>query len=113
MLQPKIIKQLFRPDVHVPQHLAYVEWFTPFHAQPEPHHLMYKVSRALRDGQRLASIVPVTKITCSAHLFPMFGPNVCRDLTGDTVLDEGSQYLINPYTSRDMFVLSRSNTRII
>jgi hypothetical protein len=28
-------------------HLAYVEWFTPLLALPEPKHLMYKVSKMI------------------------------------------------------------------
>ncbi|KAF8645678.1 hypothetical protein AX14_009192, partial [Amanita brunnescens Koide BX004] len=38
-LQPKVIKKLFLPHIEVPQHLAYVEWFTPFCTQLDQHHL--------------------------------------------------------------------------
>ncbi|KAJ7029499.1 hypothetical protein C8F04DRAFT_899571, partial [Mycena alexandri] len=54
--------------------LAYVEWFSPFTAHPEPHHLMYKVKRSMKEGQRIATIVPLESIRRSVHLLPKFGP---------------------------------------
>ncbi|KAJ7830780.1 hypothetical protein B0H13DRAFT_1553835, partial [Mycena leptocephala] len=54
--------------------LAYVEWFSAFKPQPEQHHLMYKVTRYIRNGDRFASIIPVTNIRRSIHLFLKFGP---------------------------------------
>ncbi len=94
--------------INVPQHLAYVEWFTPFRDQPEQHHLMYKVSHAQRDGYRLASIIPVSKITHSVHLFSLFGPVAPREWTTDTVLEECQSFLVNSHSSREMFLLTRS-----
>ncbi|KAJ7703676.1 hypothetical protein B0H17DRAFT_856093, partial [Mycena rosella] len=54
--------------------LAYVQWFSLFIAQPEPHHPMYKVRRPLKDGTRIVSIIPVANIRHSVHLLPKFGP---------------------------------------
>ncbi|KAJ7720056.1 hypothetical protein B0H14DRAFT_2298290, partial [Mycena olivaceomarginata] len=42
--------------------------------EPEPDHLMYKVNRSLKDGDRLSSIIPVANIRRSVHLLPKFGP---------------------------------------
>ena len=59
-------------------HFAYVEWFTPFSSSRfDRHSKMYRVSRiynpASKGGQRKASIVPISLIRESIHLFPKFG----------------------------------------
>ena len=61
-------------DTRPPTLLAYVEWFSPIPATPNPKHLMYKVSRSIQGGRWRASIVPVDSIACSVHLLPRFGP---------------------------------------
>ncbi|KAJ6615500.1 hypothetical protein B0H10DRAFT_1729392, partial [Mycena sp. CBHHK59/15] len=53
---------------------AYVEWFSAFKPQPERYHLMYKVSRTVRNGDRMADIIPVDNIQQSIHLLSKFGP---------------------------------------
>ncbi|KAG1740565.1 hypothetical protein EDD22DRAFT_786826 [Suillus occidentalis] len=63
---------LFPPANQPPNHLAYVEWFTPFSATPDPRHSMYKVTRFIWSGERVASIIPVSNISCSVHLIPKF-----------------------------------------
>ncbi|KAI0774121.1 hypothetical protein C8Q74DRAFT_1268270 [Fomes fomentarius] len=58
-----------------PQHLAYVEWFTPLTVVQAEHGLYkLKVTRALRYGACLESVVPVSQLERSCHLFPDFGP---------------------------------------
>ncbi|KAJ6605637.1 hypothetical protein B0H10DRAFT_1659135, partial [Mycena sp. CBHHK59/15] len=51
--------------------LAYVEWFSKFPRKPDPNHGMYKISRPV---EHAASIIPVSQIRRSVHLFPKFGP---------------------------------------
>ncbi|KAJ7827925.1 hypothetical protein B0H13DRAFT_1581382, partial [Mycena leptocephala] len=41
---------------------------------PERYHLMCKVSQTMKNGNRLASIIPVNNIRRSIHLLPKFGP---------------------------------------
>ncbi|KAG2335638.1 hypothetical protein BDR05DRAFT_978923 [Suillus weaverae] len=41
---PKSIPLLFPPMVHLPTHLAYVEWFTPFPPAPDRNSGLYKLS---------------------------------------------------------------------
>jgi hypothetical protein len=70
---PKSISLLFPPTVHLPTHLAYVEWFTPFLPAPDHNSRLYKLSRSLHGGDTVASIVPVANIERSVHLIPRFG----------------------------------------
>jgi hypothetical protein len=59
---------LFNPGVSVPKHLAYVEWFSPFTQNPDRIPEMYKVARGMKDGKRIASIIPLAQISCSVLL---------------------------------------------
>ncbi|KAJ7904837.1 hypothetical protein B0H13DRAFT_1560782, partial [Mycena leptocephala] len=69
----RLAERIFPPNIVPPKYLAYVEWFSAFKPQPEQH-LMYNVTRCVRNGDRFASIIPVTNIRPSIHLFPKFGP---------------------------------------
>ncbi|KAG0695861.1 hypothetical protein DFH29DRAFT_1005042 [Suillus ampliporus] len=71
-LPSKSLPLLFLPTDQVPSHLAYIEWFSLFLLAPYQHHGLYKVSRSLLGGAKLASIVPLSKIVCSAHLLLNF-----------------------------------------
>ncbi|KAJ7127219.1 hypothetical protein C8R44DRAFT_617264, partial [Mycena epipterygia] len=68
--------------------LAYVEWFSSFKPQLERYHLMYKVVRTIKNGDRLASIIPVNNIRRSIHLLPKFGPVAPPDWKSHNVLDK-------------------------
>ncbi|KAG1883994.1 hypothetical protein F4604DRAFT_1878821 [Suillus subluteus] len=90
-------------NLNVPDHLTYVEWFTPFANRPQANHGMYKVSRAFCDGEREASIVPVRNIRRSIHLMPKFGPVAPREWTTSNVLDRCSTFFVNTFTDRDAY----------
>ncbi|KAG2032593.1 hypothetical protein BDR03DRAFT_807772, partial [Suillus americanus] len=64
---------------------AYIEWFEPFTSAPDRHHGLYKLSRSLCGGEKVASIVPLANIVRSVHLMPNFGAVVPREWTSDTV----------------------------
>ncbi|KAJ7189876.1 hypothetical protein GGX14DRAFT_382746, partial [Mycena pura] len=83
--------------------LAYVEWFSSFKSQPERHHLMYRVTRTIRDGDRLASIIPVDNIRRSVHLLPKFGPVAPLEWKSHTVLDQCPIFFASPWTDRHMY----------
>ncbi|KAG1739364.1 hypothetical protein EDD22DRAFT_787098 [Suillus occidentalis] len=100
---PKSIPLLFPPTVHLPTHLAYVEWFTPFPPAPDRNSGLYKLSRSLRGGETVASIVPVADIERSVHLIPRFGVIAPREWTSDTVLEDCDTFWLNSYIDRYTF----------
>ena len=103
-LPQKIITQLFPPHRVPPRYLAYVEWFTPFTANPEPHHRMYKISRTLRGGQRIASIIPIHGMRRSVHLLPKSGPSAPHDWTSANVLEKCNTFFVNSLSDRHAYI---------
>ncbi|KAG1843444.1 hypothetical protein F4604DRAFT_1884612 [Suillus subluteus] len=104
-LPSKSVPLLFPPTVEVPTHFAYIEWFEPFTSAPDRHHGLYKLSRSLRGGEKVASIVPLANIVRSVHLMPNFGAVVPREWTSDTVLDNCNTFWLNSYIDRYTFFL--------
>jgi hypothetical protein len=104
-LPSKSLPLLFPPTVEVPNHLAYIEWFTPFPSAPDRHHGLYKLSRAFHGGEKLVSIVPLANIVRSVHLIPNFGAVVPREWTSDTVLDNCDTFWLNSYIDRYTFCI--------
>ncbi|KAA1475505.1 hypothetical protein DENSPDRAFT_783649 [Dentipellis sp. KUC8613] len=87
-----------------PQHLVYVEWFTPF-AHPEADSLMYRVSRSYQsNGRRSASIVPLQALQRSVQLFPRFGAAVPEGWTSYNVLDKCETFRVNPFLDRHSYM---------
>ncbi|KAI0819417.1 hypothetical protein BC628DRAFT_1514052 [Trametes gibbosa] len=86
-----------------PEHLAYVEWFTSFPSTPHPDHGLYKISRSLRRGDRIASIVPVQNIARSCQLFPDFGAAVPRTWASSTVLEDCTSSFVNSFADRNTY----------
>ncbi|KDQ49252.1 hypothetical protein JAAARDRAFT_201038 [Jaapia argillacea MUCL 33604] len=101
-LPPKVSQAMFPSHITPPEHLAYVEWFTPFKSTPEPNHRMYQISRSVKDGKRVSAVVAVEDIQSSVHLYPLFGPVLCRAWSSDDVLEECTRFYVNcfkdPYT---------------
>ncbi|KAG0698877.1 hypothetical protein DFH29DRAFT_1016884 [Suillus ampliporus] len=108
-MPPSAIQFLFPPENQPPKHLAYVEWFTPFPATPDPRHSMYKIRWFIRSGERVTSIIPVSNITCSVHLVPKFGAIAPRHWTSNNVLEECNTFFVNCYIDRHSFVTLRSS----
>ncbi|KAJ7175571.1 hypothetical protein C8R46DRAFT_1174477 [Mycena filopes] len=101
-IPPRHIPNLFPSGLVPPTHLAYVEWFSPFTA-PEPDHLMYKIKRSLKDGDRIASVIPVVNIRRSVHLLPKFGPIAPPAWKSSNVLDECPTFFVNNMTDRHIY----------
>jgi hypothetical protein len=97
-------KKLFPDNQKPPKYLAYVEWFTPFNNSSQiATHLLHRVKRVVHNGERLASIIPLTKIHRSIHLFPSFGPVAPREWTSSNVLDLCPQFYVNTFTDRHAY----------
>ncbi|KAJ7182013.1 hypothetical protein C8R46DRAFT_885282, partial [Mycena filopes] len=90
-LKPHHLKDLFPPGMAPPQYLAYVEWFSPFTALPEPHHLMYKVKRAV-PGRG------TTQVESSR-----FGPVAPPHWSSSNVLDECPTFFVNCFSNRHIY----------
>ena len=87
-----------------PERLAYVEWFSPF-TLPDDDHRMFKLNRSLEGGERVASIIPISTIRRSAHLFPKFGPSVPEGWSSENVLEKCTTFYLNSFTDRHMYFI--------
>ena len=85
-------------------HFAYVEWFSKIQGAPDRNHQMFKVTRLFQDGHRLASIIPVSRIRRSVHLFPKFGQVAPRDWTSGTVLERCNTFYVNQLSDRHSYI---------
>ena len=94
----KIVSEVFRSVDPPPKHLAYIEWFTPIPATPDPKHGMYRVSRKIENGKRSASVIQVESIIRSIHLILHFGPVKPREWHSFTVLELCNTFYINPFS---------------
>ena len=101
---PELAQQVLLPSATVDKHLAYIEWFTPFTQHPLSNHSMYPISRVVQDGQRISSIIPLSKILGSVHLFPKFGSTAPRNWSSSNVLDQCKTFFVNPHSNRYIFV---------
>jgi hypothetical protein len=107
-MPPKTHQRIF-PGGITPIHLVYVEWYTRFPRNPEPNHLMYKISierdRSSASGHGIGSIIPLSDVVRSVHLFPAFGPFAPINWTSSSVLDHASTFYVNPFTDRHLYRL--------
>ncbi|KAI0684824.1 hypothetical protein BC835DRAFT_1461247 [Cytidiella melzeri] len=95
---------LFKSSTDIPQHLAYIEWHTKLQTQPDPNHRMYKISPLVDErGDHISSIIPVTDICQSVHLFPKFGSTAPAAWTSATVLDNCRTFYINPFSNKFLY----------
>ena len=98
------LHSMFIDGAEIPEHLAYVDWYSPLPDSPERNHLLYKVSPQKEpDGTNVCSIIPLANIRCSIHLFPKFGPFAPQEWTSSNVLDLCNTFFVNDFTDRHMY----------
>ena len=86
-----------------PKDLMYIEWFSPLSTPTVDSHGMYQVSRSHHNGQRLASIIPLTDICRSIQLFLVFGQIAPQNWQSSTVLEKCCTFYVNPFLDRHMY----------
>lgn len=99
------LKILFPVNVEVPKHLAYVEWFTRFPSRVDENSRMYHIRREVNtDNTLLVSVLPVSLIQGSVHLYPKWGRTVPAEWTGENVLDRARGFLLSNYRNQRTFI---------
>jgi hypothetical protein len=94
---------MFPPHSVIPEHLAYIEWYSAFNDR-DPNHGLYKVTMLKdRDLGKICSIVPVANIQRSAHLFPQFGPQAPEEWSNSNVLDRCDTFYVNEFSDRHFY----------
>ena len=103
-LPTRSLSIMFVDGAEIPQHLAYVEWYSPLPDGPESNHLLYKVSPLKEpDGTHVCSIIPLANIRHSVHLFPKFGAFAPQEWNSSNVLDLCKTFFVNDFTDRHMY----------
>ena len=73
---------------HLPNKLAYVDWFTPFRT-PHLDSGLFPVSRTSRNNGPISEIIPLNSIASSCHLVPRFSTKYLpAKWDSDSVLEE-------------------------
>ena len=98
--------RLFKHGIDIPNHLAYVEWYTPLDAQ-DPNHKMFRISPVSplkdKEGTRICSVIPLSDVLRSVHLIPRFGSIAPVKWTSSNVLDECTTFYLNDFTDKNLF----------
>ncbi|OBZ77534.1 hypothetical protein A0H81_01917, partial [Grifola frondosa] len=101
---PPSLQRLRADPTQANGHLAYVELFTPFTKQPEPHSKLYKVARSFSGMTRRAVVMPLTTIFRSCHLMPDWGGVADKTWSADTILEECEMFYLNPFSDHHMYI---------
>ncbi|KAH7909168.1 hypothetical protein BJ138DRAFT_1200335 [Hygrophoropsis aurantiaca] len=107
VFQPKV-----RPNEQLPPFLAqpllYVQYFQ-WAARPEddPSVGMWMVERVYRQGpwgdQRHGAVIPMTDVTHTAELIPVYGERLDRRVTMENSMEAFRYYYLNNYSDKEIF----------
>ncbi|KAJ3875340.1 hypothetical protein F5051DRAFT_442491 [Lentinula edodes] len=92
--------------------LAYVQWFKPFQKDPVNDLNLFKLSYSFRQHYPHCSIIPVTQIIQTCHLYPVYGRSVDATWTSDNILDKCSTFYLNVYLRHRDFLLFRHRINV-
>lgn len=102
-LPKRYVSSLFPHVLNPPVYLVYVEWFTPFQ-RADANHGLHKLQRSMfSSGGRKASVIPLSSIRRSTHLFPCFGSTMPPEWTSSNVLDICDKFFVNPFSDRHAY----------
>ena len=88
----------------IPRVYAYLEWFDPFDTMPLPNHDFYHLKRTIKDGHRMAIVVPIEHLQRSIHLFPAFNTKKANEIWKyDDVLEKCSIFCLNSFSDRHAY----------
>ncbi|KZV66206.1 hypothetical protein PENSPDRAFT_689159 [Peniophora sp. CONT] len=93
-----------RPDL--PEHFAYVEWFSRTPANGHRWHGLKLVERSLIEDERVVSVVPLDRIKRSVSLIPHFGPQLNPTWNADNVLEVCPEFYVNSYSDKRAYYKS-------
>jgi hypothetical protein len=69
---------------------------------------MYKIKRCFDrndNSERQATIIPITDILRSVHLFPKCGPVIPREWMSATVIEECTEFYVNSWSDRHAYII--------
>lgn len=82
-------------DPHPPKHMAYIQWFTPFHERERTNGI-YPVKRSIKDEVPEAEVIAVDdRLRGSVYLCLKFEPAVPRDWTSSNMLERADSFLLD------------------
>jgi hypothetical protein len=101
----KVISTVFLSlTVSLPEHLAYVNWFSYVSRTHNSNHGMYGVSHLMQNGQWQASVIPVDSIFSSVHLISRFGQNSLQESNSFTVPENCHNFYVDPFSDVDSYL---------
>ncbi|KAI0725651.1 hypothetical protein C8Q72DRAFT_797171 [Fomitopsis betulina] len=83
-------------------HLVYIKWLSKFMNAPDEQYQMYKI-KTLQGPARLGSIIPLSLVQHSVHLFPKWGGPVPAQWTSENILDKCNTFYLNDCQSLHSF----------
>ena len=99
----KYAARVFTNGRPVPRIFAYIEWFDKFEKKPTGPMRLWSVQRSIKDGHRMALLIPIGHIVRSVHLFPNWTADDVKDWSSINVLEKCLKFYLNPFSDRHAY----------